>query len=65
MNQGSPRQGVVHELFVKSKRRLKCALRYISKDENSLRKESLAKKLYNLAPNEFWKEIAKHCFLQA
>ena len=38
LDQGKPRQGMVHDMFVKSKRRLKCALNYITKNEDSLRK---------------------------
>ncbi|CAL4169330.1 unnamed protein product [Meganyctiphanes norvegica] len=58
LDQGKPRQGMVHDMFVKSKRRLKCALNYITKNEDFLRKESLAKKLSQLSPNDFWREIS-------
>ena len=58
MDQGKPRQGMVHEIFMKSKRRFKCALNYITKNEDKLRRESLAKKLFSLNPNDFWKEIS-------
>ena len=43
--------------FTISKAKFKYALRFISRNENILRKESLAKKLSNLKSNEFWKEI--------
>ena len=58
LDNGKPRQGMIHEIYVKSKRRFKYALRYISKNETALRRESLAKKKAQLSPNEFWKEIS-------
>ena len=45
LDHGKPRQGLVHNMFVKSKLRFKLALRYITKNEDALRRESLAKKL--------------------
>ena len=54
---GKPRQGFLFREYLKSKARYKYALRYIKRNENLLRKESLAKKLSNLNSNEFWKEI--------
>ena len=58
LDHGKPRQGLVHDLFVKSKHRFKLALRYITKNEDALRRESLAKKLSQLSSNDFWKEIS-------
>ena len=58
LDHGKPRQGIVHETFVKSKRQFKYALRFITRNESALRKESLAKKLSQLNRNEFWKEIS-------
>ena len=54
---GQPRQGPLHELHKKTKARFKYALRFITKNEKQLRKEALAKKLTDLNPNAFWKEI--------
>ena len=58
LDHGKPRQGLVHNMFVKSKLRFKLALRYITKNEDALRRESLAKKLSQLSSNDFWKEIS-------
>lgn len=58
LENGKPRQGMIHDIFCTSKRRFKYALRYITKNETALRKESLAKKLSKLSRNEFWKEIS-------
>ena len=44
-NAGKPRQGYLFELHRTSKARFKFALRYIKRNEASLRKESLASKL--------------------
>ena len=54
---GQSRQGPLHELHKKTKARFKYALRFITKNEKQLRKEALAKKLTDLNPNAFWKEI--------
>ena len=58
-NAGKPRQGQIFELYRQSKSRCKYAIRYIKRHENSLRKESLARKLVDKNPIEFWKEV-KH-----
>ena len=58
-NAGKPRQGQIFELYRQSKSRCKYAIRYIKRHENSLRKESLARKLVDKNPMEFWKEV-KH-----
>ena len=47
----------MHELHKKTKARFKYALRFITKNEKQLRKEASAKKLTDLNPNAFWKEI--------
>ena len=44
-NAGSPRQGLLFEMKNRAKARFKGAMRFIRRNENSLRKESLAKKL--------------------
>lgn len=54
---GKPRQGQIFELHKSTKAKFKYALRTIKQNENSLRKESLAKKLSTLDFNCFWKEI--------
>ena len=43
---------------MQSKRRFKLALKYITRNEDALRRESLAKKLSQLSSNDFWKEIS-------
>ena len=58
-NAGKPRQGQIFELYRQSKSRCKYAIRYIKRHENSLRKESLDRKLVDKNPIEFWKEV-KH-----
>ena len=58
LDNGQPRQGIIHDMYVKSKRRFKCALRYIKRNESALRKESLARKLAQLSTNEFWREVS-------
>ena len=55
---GKPRQGPIHSIYTQSKRRFKYALRFIKKNENALRKESLAKKLSKLNQGDFWKEVS-------
>ena len=57
VNAGKPRQGPVYDLHVKSKARFKYALRFIKNNENALRKEALAKKVTELNPEAFWREI--------
>ena len=54
---GRPRQGYIFKEFCRSKAKVKWALRFITRNENALRKESLAKKLLKSKSNEFWKEI--------
>ena len=58
-NAGKPHQGQIFELYRQSKSRCKYTIRYIKRHENSLRKESLARKLVDKNPMEFWKEV-KH-----
>ena len=50
---------MVHENYIKARARFKYALKYIKKNEDKLRKESMAKNLANKDTTEFWKEIAK------
>ena len=57
VDNGKPRQGYISEEYIRSKAMFKYALRLISRNENLLRKESLAKKLSNLKSKDFWKEI--------
>lgn len=54
---GKPRHGDVFEMKRRANARFKYALRYISNHEEVLRRESLARKLLNKNPKEFWKEI--------
>ena len=54
---GRSRQGYIFKEFCRSKAKFKWALRFLTRNENALRKESLAKKLLKSKSNEFWKEI--------
>lgn len=56
---GRPRHGEVHDLFVKTKARFKYALRFIKNNEAALRRESLAKKISKNNSRDFWKEIKR------
>ena len=58
VDNGKPRQGPIHNIYTQSKRKFKYALRFISRNEDALRKESLANKLSHLKPAEFWREVA-------
>ena len=58
LDNGQPMQGPLHHMYIKSKLRFKCALRYIKRNESDLRKESLARKLSQLSRNGFWREIS-------
>ena len=55
-----PRQGVIHKNYVKARARFKYALNYISKNEQKLRKEAMAKNLANKDTTDFWKDVAKN-----
>ena len=57
IDHGKPRQGPIHNIYIQSKRRFKYTLRIINKNENALRRESLAKKMSSLNQREFWKEV--------
>ena len=54
-----PRQGMIHENYVKSRAHFKYAMKFISKNEQKLRKEAMAKILANKDKTEFWGDIAK------
>jgi exonuclease III len=54
---GKPRHGHLYERHKDAKVKYKYARRFISRNENALRKEALANKLCNLDQREFWKEI--------
>ena len=56
-NEGSPRQGLLFEMKNRAKARFKGAMRFIRRNEDALRKESLAKKLLCKNDKAFWKEI--------
>ena len=47
LNQGKPNRGPIYELHVNTKRKVKYAINFIKKNEAQLRKESLAKKLFD------------------
>lgn len=54
---GKPRQGHIYELHRQTKARCKYAIRFIKKNENTLRRESLAKNLASHNVKSFWKEV--------
>ena len=58
LDNDKPRQGLIHETYVKSKLRFKYELRNITRNETALRKESLAKKFSQLSTKEFWREVS-------
>ena len=57
LSHGKPRQGPIYHLHMKTKMKVKYAIRFVKKNEAQLRKDSLAKKLSNCSSKEFWKEI--------
>ena len=59
LNENLPRQGIIHQNYIKARARFKYAVKYIKKNEDKLRKESMAKNLANKDTKEFWKDIAK------
>ena len=59
LNENLPRQGIIHENYIRARARFKYAVKYIKKNEDKLRKESMAKNLANKDTVEFWKDIAK------
>ncbi len=56
-DQGKPRQGPIFELKKRTQAMFKYALRFIKQNENSMRKDSLARTLSNHSANDFWKEV--------
>ena len=59
LNENLPRQGIIHENYIRARACFKYAVKYIKKNEDKLRKESMAKNLANKDTVEFWKDIAK------
>ena len=56
---GKPRQGDLFESMKMTKARFKYALRFIKRNENSLRRDAIARKFASKDPRSFWKEIKK------
>ena len=54
---GSPRQGMLFDMKNRTKARFKGAMRFIKNNEDTLKKDSLARKLLSKNDKEFWKEI--------
>ena len=54
---GRPKHGPVFDLMKTSRARFKYAIRFLKNHECQLRKDSLAKKLSQSRPDDFWKEI--------
>ena len=59
LDNGKPRHGPLFHEFSRSKARFKYTLRYISRNEDLLRQESLAKKLSESNPKDFWSDVNK------
>lgn len=57
LDAGRPRQGVLLELKKRTNARFKYALRFIKKNENTMRADSLARKLQVNNLTDFWKEV--------
>ena len=57
LENGKPRQGTIHDMYAKSKRRFKYAVRFIKKHEDDLRREAIAKKLSDNNSRGMWREI--------
>ena len=57
LDNGKPRQGMIHDVYQQSRRRFKHALRFIKRHENELRKEAIAKKYCDNNPRAMWKEV--------
>ena len=56
---GKPRQGELFESMKTTRARFKYAMRFIKRNENSLRSDAIAKKFASVNPLSFWKEIRK------
>ena len=54
-NEGSPRQGLLFEMTNRAKARFKGAMRFISRNEDALRKESPAQNFCVKMTKAFWK----------
>ena len=54
---GRPRHGVLLDMKKLTNARVKYALRFIKKNENTMRADSLARNLQNNNPTDFWKEV--------
>ena len=54
-NEGSPRHGLLFEMKNRAKSRFKGAKRFIRRNDDALRKESLVKKLLCKTDQAFWK----------
>ena len=54
---GGSRHGVLFDVKNRAKARFKSAMRFLKRNEDSLRKDSIAKKLLSKNDKEFWKEI--------
>ena len=54
---GSPRQGMLFDMKDRTKARFMGAMRFIKNNEDTLKKDSLARKMLSKNDEEFWKEI--------
>ena len=57
LENGAPRQGSLFSELNRSKARFKYAKRFIDRNENALRKESIAKKHAESNSKNFWPEV--------
>ena len=58
LDANEPRQGFIHTNYTKSRLKFKYALRFITKNDDQMRKEVLAKKQSDKKIREFWKEVS-------
>ena len=54
---GRHKHGPIFEHKKRANANFKYALRFIKRNENTMRSDSLARKLQNNSPNDFWKEV--------
>ena len=58
LDANEPRQGFIHNIYIRTRARFKYALRSIKRNEEQMRKESMAKNLSDRKIKEFWKEVS-------
>ena len=53
-----PRNGSINDKYIRSRAKFKYALRFISRNEDRMRKEAMARNLSSKKITEFWKEVS-------